>query len=234
MYKLSDRMFFNEDKNFIKSLSMRSHKKVKCVCPFCNKERLLHFCGVTRQNSTACSACSRSDRLLQESIGKRFGRLTVVLFVEYVNNKPLVLCNCDCGNTTVVRLAEIKSGNTKSCGCLQKELLSSKVGPLNPRYNSSITDEQREIYVKQRRNSEAIRFRKAVKDRDGACVICDSTKELVVHHLENFKNNKLLRYEVSNGVTLCRACHVEFHTVFLGGYHVPCTEQDFNDYVSQI
>lgn len=31
-------------------------------------------------------------------------------------------CKCDCGKTFVVRAYNLKSGNTKSCGCLQKEI----------------------------------------------------------------------------------------------------------------
>lgn len=32
------------------------------------------------------------------------------------------MCLCDCGNYTVVPANRLKSGNTKSCGCLKKEL----------------------------------------------------------------------------------------------------------------
>lgn len=31
------------------------------------------------------------------------------------------LCQCDCGNTKVVKSDELKSGDTKSCGCLNDE-----------------------------------------------------------------------------------------------------------------
>ena len=30
-------------------------------------------------------------------------------------------CKCDCGNTVVVRGENLKSGNTRSCGCIEKE-----------------------------------------------------------------------------------------------------------------
>lgn len=33
------------------------------------------------------------------------------------------LCTCTCGNTTEVRTSELRSGKTKSCGCLAKELV---------------------------------------------------------------------------------------------------------------
>jgi hypothetical protein len=35
-------------------------------------------------------------------------------------------CACDCGNIKTVAGPKLKSGNTKSCGCLNRELLSSR------------------------------------------------------------------------------------------------------------
>ena len=48
--------------------------------------------------------------------GKRFGRL---IAREKINNKWS--CKCDCGNITEVLRPNLKSGNTKSCGCISKE-----------------------------------------------------------------------------------------------------------------
>jgi len=62
-------------------------------------------------------------------IGKKFNRLTVVEFTEYEKithpNRTIIhqkwLCQCDCGNTKIVRRNNLVSGNTKSCGCLVHE-----------------------------------------------------------------------------------------------------------------
>lgn len=51
--------------------------------------------------------------------GKKFGKLTVVKRVE--NNKhrqPQWLCKCDCGNETIVSGQKLRTGHTKSCGCI--------------------------------------------------------------------------------------------------------------------
>lgn len=59
---------------------------------------------------------------LVDLIGKRFGRLTVI---EYARKnkwgKSLWLCICDDGNEIIVLGSSLKSGNTKSCGCLNIE-----------------------------------------------------------------------------------------------------------------
>lgn len=54
----------------------------------------------------------------------RFGQLTARWPVGRVSDDRIWLCSCDCGNLTYVRIGKIRSGNTKSCGCLRKaELL---------------------------------------------------------------------------------------------------------------
>ena len=35
-------------------------------------------------------------------------------------------CHCDCGKDTIVKGGNLTSGNTKSCGCLEKEVLNKK------------------------------------------------------------------------------------------------------------
>lgn len=56
-------------------------------------------------------------------VDKKFGRLTVIK--EYGKNRHGLskwLCKCDCGNEVIVWGNHLKAGNTKSCGCLQKEI----------------------------------------------------------------------------------------------------------------
>lgn len=57
--------------------------------------------------------------------GKRFGKLTVIEYSHTERNgneiRAYWKCKCDCGNETTVKGKELKSGNTKSCGCLKIE-----------------------------------------------------------------------------------------------------------------
>lgn len=55
---------------------------------------------------------------------QKFGRLTVKY--ECGRNKygqVLWYCECDCGGNTIVMTSYLTSGDTKSCGCLKKEVL---------------------------------------------------------------------------------------------------------------
>lgn len=57
--------------------------------------------------------------------GRRFGRLTAVRPAERKKGELLKWhCVCDCGNEVDVVTGKLTCGNTKSCGCLQRERAS--------------------------------------------------------------------------------------------------------------
>ena len=57
--------------------------------------------------------------------GRRFGRWAVVRRAEdYRRGIPQWLCRCSCGNEGVVRAGILKSGQSRSCGCLNLEIRS--------------------------------------------------------------------------------------------------------------
>lgn len=58
-------------------------------------------------------------------IGQSFGRLKVIeLYSRGKNSKWK--CSCACGTKKVVIACDLRSGNTKSCGCLAKEMISKR------------------------------------------------------------------------------------------------------------
>lgn len=61
---------------------------------------------------------------VKDLTGMKFGRLTVVSRDESTvgSGKIKWNCVCDCGNTLSVLTHSLVSGNTKSCGCLQREI----------------------------------------------------------------------------------------------------------------
>ena len=55
-------------------------------------------------------------------IGEKFGKLVVVSFHHKDgNHRKWWLCDCVCGKKTVLHTGNLRSGNTKSCGCLIRE-----------------------------------------------------------------------------------------------------------------
>lgn len=59
--------------------------------------------------------------------GQRFGRLLVIK-LEKIDKRygAYWLCKCDCGNSSIVLAASLKSGATKSCKCYQYESKRNK------------------------------------------------------------------------------------------------------------
>lgn len=66
--------------------------------------------------------------------GEVFGYLTVASYsnstkrADGSSGERVMNCTCVCGNKTKVKTSNLKSGNTKSCGCLhsEKTILSNK------------------------------------------------------------------------------------------------------------
>lgn len=57
---------------------------------------------------------------------KTFGRLTVISRGESKPTRAATwLCQCSCGNTTIVESRLLNSGNTKSCGCTRMDFLKT-------------------------------------------------------------------------------------------------------------
>lgn len=58
--------------------------------------------------------------------GHRFGRLLVIReYGRADGGSVLWLCKCDCGAEVVVRSGDLRSGDTKSCGCLRRERVTT-------------------------------------------------------------------------------------------------------------
>lgn len=54
---------------------------------------------------------------------QKFGRLSVIKRISPIGVKKIKwLCKCDCGNEIEVYATYLQNGDTKSCGCLKKEL----------------------------------------------------------------------------------------------------------------
>lgn len=92
------------------------------TCPECGKVRTV----LTSSRGILCKSCSNSrtskGRSLLDITGMRFGKL-VAIERAYIKNKGAYWkCSCDCGNDSIHSLSHLRSGNTKSCGCLSRKL----------------------------------------------------------------------------------------------------------------
>lgn len=63
---------------------------------------------------------------LKINAGDKFGLLTVIKEVDKIHCKRAFHCECSCGNKGVYKLMLLRSGKTKSCGCLRRKVSAIK------------------------------------------------------------------------------------------------------------
>ena len=59
----------------------------------------------------------QSRRRFKDETGNSYGKLTVLRFERMWGEQPFFACRCDCGKEVSIRGANLRSGNTRSCGC---------------------------------------------------------------------------------------------------------------------
>lgn len=90
--------------------------------------------GDLRHKNRPRKYCSNQCILRNKPIdltGQRFGRLITKYIYEdaehkYKDHGTYWVCECDCGNTTIVQGKDLRNGMVQSCGCLRAELLSKR------------------------------------------------------------------------------------------------------------
>jgi hypothetical protein len=116
---------------------------------------------------------------------------------------------------TIVSLSDVKVESASSVlNFIVNELnwlldLKPKTVVLKQIYKKSITPKS----SKNKRGFNQVAWASMVKLRDGKCTKCGSVYDLHAHHIESFKDNEKLRYDVNNGITLCAQCHREYHKI---------------------
>lgn len=172
--------------------------------------------------------CGNGSEILvrgKNLVDKKFDRLLVVKRTDQrlKGNKEYIWeCLCDCGNIKYTNTGALTSKDTRSCGCLAKEM----VGPKCPSYKPTLTNEERLI----RRNTPENRlfFKKVFERDDYTCQICyQKSGKLNAHHLYNWADYPELRYDIDNGVTLCKRCHDTFHKIYGKKKN---TKQEFDEF----
>ena len=109
---------------------------------------------------------------------------------------------------------EAKQSKRKYCcwECFAEMLHEKQQGANHPSWKGDAADRTK------RWCSDYKHWRQNVLERDNyQCIECGSSEKLNAHHLKSWKNNPDLRFDITNGITLCEKCHIKWHQTY--GYH---------------
>ncbi len=99
-----------------------------CRC-LCGTERDVASANLIHGYSKSCGCLADESRhkKAEDLTGQKFNRLTVIERDPSSNTKHIKwICRCDCGNTCSVAGDNLKNGHSKSCGCLNSELVTAR------------------------------------------------------------------------------------------------------------
>lgn len=195
-------------------------KKLKFICPV-HGEFLQTW--VMAQRIEKCLKChtvkdgtSRKKYETDEDILFHFNNHISDDF-EYIDHKRVengkikVLIKCLKHNHDWwVFLDGVVSGRIQGCKFCKKEKLS---GSNCWMYNPDLSDDERR---ERRKTEEYYNWRTSVFIRDNhTCVACNKKiPQINAHHLDGWHWCKEKRYDIDNGVTLCKDCHTAFHVLY--------------------
>lgn len=104
--------------------SSRRFSRWLCRCD-CGNTVVVRLNSLRRQRTRSCGcldADARKARKVPIQPGARYGRLVVEYKTGKRGHDDIWKCQCDCGQTTIVRAGCLTHGRTKSCGCLRNEV----------------------------------------------------------------------------------------------------------------
>lgn len=171
-----------------------------------------HFVG--QRTGRVCNTCSKSILYKYDYVKECFEQEDCVLLEEeYKNCKTPMRYIAKCGHESTITFDQFLNADsaTKRCRDCHKHTYH-------------------EVPVDRNRTASKT-WRKAVYARDGySCRKCGHHGgDLNAHHLGAYDVFPEVRFDVSNGVTLCATCHVMFHSVYGFGGNTP---EQFNQWLS--
>lgn len=125
--------------------------KWRCQCDCGNIVEIVS--SSLRYGKTKSCGCLQKEitkgKCLDNLIGKTFDKLTVIDRAENKSGKTYWKCKCDCGNIVIIDAYRLKSGKAKSCGCINKELMSKKFlkNLIGQRFGRLVVIERADDYI---------------------------------------------------------------------------------------
>lgn len=193
-------------------LSQQSNKKVVVQCDYCEikftKFKSAIYIQNKKFNKDACKNCIRKrnkdirdvkskNNGTKIKYGDKFFRLKFIKETNIGNRGQNALFLCECGNEIETRIADVKYGSVKSCGCLFKETRNG-----NKSHGLYLTKEYK-LYLRIKSKYKldeswdtVEKFYESIKNqlKDGFSITTiDSNKPLGINNFKLIETEKLIR-----------------------------------------
>lgn len=181
----------------------------------CGHENWMDLHHFEKGGGNVCSACSRSVRYTLPFVKERFLEKGCEMLDDvYINCKTPIRYRATCGHESTIRFDVLLNCENASLKCRDCQKITYRDEP---------------IY---RNGPRTKAFAKEVFERDNwNCKVCGHHGgRLNAHHLYSYVDNDDLRYDATNGVTMCEPCHIAFHKEYGYGSNTPA---QFESYVRE-
>lgn len=188
-----------------------------CCCA-CKKNKIVEVSQMKHGVNSVLSLEETKDKIKETNIRKYgcdnpFGSELIKQKIYKTNMKLY-------GHKIAMQSPEIQEKAKQTCeekyGVSYYVVKYTGYGLNNPRWKGGVAHHRME-----RSTIEYVNWRNAVYKKDNytcQCCFVRSSKGCQVflnaHHIFNWKNHPSLRYEVDNGIALCKECHLLFHSIY--------------------
>lgn len=208
------------------------------VCETCGKEHYPHkysrenprFCSqrcfgdsISQKVTIICKVCSKPFKVPPSQVGLRKCCSRACSSQEHIKrftgtNNPNynggVIVECaECSQKIRRNVSQLGVSERFFCDkyCMGNWMSENNTNNKNPNWKKGLY-----LTHSKRTNKEYQDWRLAVYERDNfTCQACGYDKGgiLQAHHIKSFTFFKELRYDIKNGITLCKDCHRKVHTL---------------------
>lgn len=210
----------------IRESYISASEPVEFICPK-HPEKRTRMRIADLRRGCRCRYCSHESTRLSEKSIRDIVELEGLSFIGVIRNNKGLYVKYVCQKHPLIEQEtyynDLKNG--RHCYYCGIEKIS---GANHYNYNSNKSPEERAF--DRRYDEKERKWRNSVFERDRyRCTVCNASSGLNAHHKDGWNWCVERRYDVTNGVTLCKDCHVSFHSMFGFGNN---TEEQFSEWVS--
>lgn len=209
----------------------------KCNCGNISKKLVGSFI-----KNTKCNECSKQSSIDKRSISynyiynfvKENNCLLITKENEYNSSSGKIKVKCQCGDIYKTTFMYFKFENKRQCNKCGRSKISGENSHL---WRGGASSDNTII----RGSKEYRKWKLDVFKKDNfTCQCCgdNSGGNLEAHHLENFSDYENLRYDIDNGITLCKDCHNpniygSFHNTYGTRFNTPDQLYEYIDWYKE-